>query len=120
MNPIPTPPPSGEPRTTEFDETIAKLTASRGALYGHPKDNFARIARLTAETTSCHHPEIRVALDMILTKVARLVETPAHMDSVLDIAGYARTITMILDKEAESSPPPTGARSAEGEAKHPR
>jgi len=57
---------------------------------------------------------------MILTKVARLVETPAHMDSVLDIAGYARTITMILDKEAESSPPPTGARSAEGEAKHPR
>jgi hypothetical protein len=40
---------------------------------------------------------------MICVKLVRLCQdpTPANMDNVIDIAGYARTIAMIWDKEHE-------------------
>jgi hypothetical protein len=31
----------------------------------------------------------------ILVKISRLVETPGHYDSLVDIAGYARVANMI-------------------------
>ena len=38
---------------------------------------------------------------MIAVKMSRLCNSPKHIDSIIDIAGYARTIAMILDKEEE-------------------
>jgi hypothetical protein len=35
---------------------------------------------------------------MIGVKMARLCTTPDHLDSLIDIAGYARTIAMIHDE----------------------
>jgi hypothetical protein len=45
----------------------------------------------------CPDPQIREVLGMIMTKVARLVQTPEHLDSWIDVAGYARTAAMLLD-----------------------
>ena len=85
--------------TDRFDNAIRTITTERGKDYGHPKDDFNRAHRLTQVADECPHPEIRHALRMICVKVARLIQTPDHIDSIIDIAGYARCIAMILDKK---------------------
>jgi uncharacterized protein DUF6378 len=86
----------------KFDAALAAtINADRAVIYGHPLDNFGRIAAGAKVIEDCSDPEVRVALNAIWTKVCRLVQSPEHFDSVLDIAGYARTIVMILDKRAE-------------------
>ena len=38
---------------------------------------------------------------MILDKVARLTNNPEHLDSWIDIAGYARCAVMIMDEREQ-------------------
>ena len=98
---------SGAYRTSahvaQFDAALAKVTQERGAHYDHPAHNFRRAQLMKAVVRDCPHQQIREALEMVVVKVARLVYDPSHMDSVVDIAGYARTIAMILDYEEERS-----------------
>ena len=86
-------------RTEEFDLGIRLVTEERGAVYGHPLDDFRRIAAFKEILSACPHPEVRHALEMIANKMSRLCSTPSHSDSILDIAGYARNIAMLLDEE---------------------
>ena len=92
-----------------FDAALrgAALTTERGATYGHPLDNFRRIAALHEVIRECPDPEVRHALEQIAVKIARLVQTPMHVDSVVDIAGYARTIAMIYDERERLHRQPT-------------
>ena len=87
--------------TKAFDKALQIITDDRGKDYGHPKDDFAKAQMIKAAVASCPHTEVRHALEMIGVKMARLTTSPTHLDSVIDIAGYARTIAMILDKEQE-------------------
>lgn len=82
----------------QFDAAIQTVTQQRGEVYGHPAVDFDRVARLKAVVAECADAPVRHALEMICVKVARLIETPSHNDSAIDIAGYARTIAMIWDK----------------------
>jgi hypothetical protein len=43
----------------------------------------------------------QVALCMMLVKISRLCQTPDHLDSVVDIAGYSRTYEMVIEKRKE-------------------
>lgn len=86
-------------RLKEFDAGVAKITDARGNVYGHPSVNFDRIQRLRAVVAECQDPLAREALDMICVKVARLIQTPTHVDSWLDIAGYARCGVMVTDSK---------------------
>jgi hypothetical protein len=77
-----------------LDEAKRIVTGARRAAYGKPEDNFARIARLwNAHRENCGKTgdvtPADVAMLMILMKVARLAESPAHRDSTVDIVGYA-------------------------------
>ena len=81
-----------------FDDMLRKVNAERGDTYGHPADNFTNIAIMTGPIEECADPVMAVALAQIVTKVARLIQTPDHLDSILDIAGYARCMAMILDR----------------------
>lgn len=66
--------------------------------YGTPEDSFRLIAELWAPVIRqccvspgadvCVLPET-VALMLALLKVARLMSNPQHMDSWVDLAGYA-------------------------------
>ncbi len=65
--------------------------------YGTPEDNFKLIAELwtpvirmcvSPDADVCVLPEA-VALMMALVKVARLINNPEHLDSWVDLAGYA-------------------------------
>jgi len=82
-----------------FDREVLRATDVRGPEYGHPLDNFSRVALVKKAVASCPHDAIRHALEMIGVKMCRLATSPHHMDSVVDIAGYARTIVMIIDEE---------------------
>lgn len=84
----------------KFDKDIASITATRGETYGHPADSFALIVRLKGAVEACRDPELRHVLEQLCVKMARLVQTPAHYDSWLDVAGYAKTALMVLDRRA--------------------
>ncbi len=77
-----------------------EIVEKRGLTYGQAENNFARIAALwTAylDQRTMHAPaghvnyigETDVAAMMALMKIARLMEKPDHLDSWLDLAGYA-------------------------------
>ena len=83
-------------KKAELLEAAMAAVADRGLNYGSPEDNFRRIADLwdthlrnrvggyMATVTPAD-----VAAMMVLMKVARLQNTPDHLDSWADTAGYA-------------------------------
>lgn len=88
--------------TEEFDAQMRRVTQDRGAVYGPPEDDFRRAARMREVVAECPDDVLRHPMDMILVKLARLIHTPNHVDSWVDIAGYARTACMIIDARSES------------------
>lgn len=61
--------------------------------YGGPEDSFGTIEALWAAYDAVakrrEPSKVDVAAKMILLKVARLAANPNHLDSLIDIAGYA-------------------------------
>lgn len=85
----------------QFDRAIQdQVNAERRTVYGHPLDHFTLAATLKAPLQQCQHLSARHGLEMIADKMARLCTSPDHLDSWLDIAGYARAVVMALDLEA--------------------
>lgn len=70
----------------------------RGSIYGPPEKDFQRVAIMTTQIQECHDAKIRHILYMICVKVCRLIQSPQHHDSWLDIVGYCYTAAMIIDK----------------------
>lgn len=102
-----TEPPAKAPCVTKkdvLDKAIAAV-ADRGLNYGKPEENFDRIARLwnshlvnrgVLEADILADPAGKngltaddVAIMMSLMKIARLENSPDHLDSWVDLAGYA-------------------------------
>ena len=87
---------------TILDEAGALVDGPREATYGHPADDFAAVGKaavalgIDAAESPLHH-----ALYMILRKIQRLVQTPDHHDSIVDIAGYARCYEKVLERKSE-------------------
>lgn len=81
----------------QFDATYQSVTLDRREVYGPPCDTYRRIAAMRAIVDECADAQIREVLGMIVTKVVRLVQTPTHLDSWVDIAGYSRCGVMLLD-----------------------
>ena len=76
---------------------MSDLVSKRGDIYGHPRDNFRRIAHLVVILQECPEDIARHILYSILVKVSRLIESPTHKDSWDDIIGYVETAYMALD-----------------------
>lgn len=89
-------------RLSSFNDAITKVNDQRGNVYGHPSIDFGRADRLKAVIAECQNPLARHALEMIAVKIARLIQTPTHLDSWIDIAGYARTGVMVTDIKTEN------------------
>lgn len=66
------------------------INGPRANEYGSAKDNFARIGQMWGIIlgTEAVTPEV-VALCMVAIKISRLTNTPDHLDSWIDMAGYA-------------------------------
>lgn len=82
-----------------LDEANKLTNVDRQDVYSHPADNFGLISEMTAPITrSDIDPRLKHALYMVQVKVARLLNTPKHQDSIVDLAGYANTYAMILER----------------------
>lgn len=82
-----------------------KAVKSRMETYGHPIEDFDRIARMWTAIFGRHVETHEVALCMVAVKISRLVQTPGHHDSLVDIAGYAETAALLKEPNDEQVPP---------------
>jgi len=70
-------------------DTATLLTCgSREEVYGTPLINHSRIAKMWSVILGQEVLPAQVALCMAATKIARLVESPDHLDSYVDGAAY--------------------------------
>lgn len=70
----------------------ARTLAERGRVYGDAAVNMAKTAQLWSAILGVNVTPVQCALCLIQLKIARLVTTPDHGDSALDIAGYAAVL----------------------------
>jgi len=87
--------PVGSTRSSILTEALKTVTGQRQVDYGTVEDNFQNIANLWNSyfmNSSKGIPNIKstdVASMMALMKIARLIHSPGHRDSWVDLAGYA-------------------------------
>lgn len=97
---------------SKYDYSLLKqaeaiIHGARQEEYGDKLQNFTQIAMLFQGTLATKLlPDARitpedVALLMIQVKIARLAKSPDHLDSILDVAGYAGCFNEVqLDRKA--------------------
>ena len=73
------------------------IYGNRQQEYGPAKENFQNIADLWSTILGIPVTPDQVALCMIQVKVARLIRTPDHEDSWVDIAGYVGCKQKMID-----------------------
>ena len=67
----------------------AGVVEDRRDRYGEPGPLFQHIAARWSLVLGCEVTAAQVALCLIDLKLARLVRDPSHLDSIVDVAGYA-------------------------------
>jgi hypothetical protein len=77
---------------------ITVALSDRGSAYGDASENFQRIADMWSVILSRRVTVKEVALCMAAVKMARLIETPDHEDSWIDLAGYAALGVEVNDR----------------------
>lgn len=87
----------------ELLETALATVANRGGDYGDVYTNHERIAVLWTVIFGREVKAHQVAMAMAAVKLARLVETPDHQDSWIDLAGYAAIGSECIDGEQEAN-----------------
>lgn len=81
----------------EVLEEAMHAVEQRGENYGDVRENHQRIAALWSVVLGQRVTPEQVVLCMTCLKVARLMETPDHWDSWVDIAGYGACGAEIAD-----------------------
>jgi hypothetical protein len=76
----------------ELLEHAAGVLSRRRREYGEPVELFDRIARRWSLTLGANVSPAQVAICLIDLKLARLARDPKHLDSVVDVAGYAAVL----------------------------
>jgi hypothetical protein len=79
-----------ETRIAAFDRAAESVTHDRERSYGSPRESFARIAHMWSAILDVDVTSHDVALCMAALKVSRLCTDPDHLDSWVDLVGYAR------------------------------
>jgi hypothetical protein len=90
----------------EFDEAIESIGHDRQQDYGDPRTSLSRIALLWSAITGADITAQQVAHMMIALKVSRLQTNPNHLDSYVDIVGYARCAVLCSPGQHGNPAPP--------------
>lgn len=79
----------------KFDKEDIELEAraitrdgDRQKEYGHPRDDWERTAKIWSAILGIDVTPEQAMLCMVGTKMSRLVHSPHHHDSLVDIIGY--------------------------------
>lgn len=87
-------------------EAQALVHGDRQRAYGHPLDDFSRTATLVnallAKKLAVPLDAADVATILVCVKLSRQVNAPKR-DNLVDLAGYAETWQMVLDRQAEGT-----------------
>jgi hypothetical protein len=77
-------------------EHAAGLVTRRRRDYGEPVDLFERVAVRWSQVLGTKVTPAQVLVCLIDLKVARLTHDPRHLDSIIDVAGYAGCLAEVL------------------------
>ncbi len=80
-----------------LDEAKRLTATDRNDIYGDPSENHQRIADLWSVYLETEISPSQVALCLSLVKIARLIESPNHLDSYIDLAAYSAIAGEISD-----------------------
>jgi hypothetical protein len=80
----------------ELLEHAAELVNRRRREYGEPVDLFEQIAGRWSLTLGIAVSPAQVVLCLIDVKMARLARDPKHLDSQVDVAGYAACLREVV------------------------
>jgi Domain of unknown function (DUF6378) len=80
-----------------LDEAKRLTATDRNEIYGDPYTNHKRIADLWSVYLETEISPSQVALCLSLVKIARLIESPNHLDSYIDLAAYSAIAGEISD-----------------------
>lgn len=96
------------PRQRILDAASDIVHNDRNKQYGNPEDNFHNIAEawnayLQAKGIVHKLRSADVPIMMVLMKTARLATNPNHLDSTVDIAGYAACLGDIQESSRKET-----------------
>jgi hypothetical protein len=75
------------------------INGDRAKDYGDAYDNHKNIASLWSVVFGFKVMVWQVYLCLILVKIARLVQSPKHLDSIIDIPGYSALLGETVEKD---------------------
>lgn len=80
-------------------EALAMVEGPRAEDYGPPEVNWARTSRIAIALTEldCLTPEVCVKVATAM-KWARLLQTPDHHDTLVDIPGYGWVLSRVVEQ----------------------
>jgi hypothetical protein len=73
----------------------AGVIEHREGIYGPPQELFRHIARRWSLVLGIDVSPAQVVLCLIDLKLARLTRDPSHLDSIVDVAGYAAILSEV-------------------------
>lgn len=76
-------------------QQAADVIEHREGIYGPPRELFAHIAARWSLVLGIEVSPVQVALCLIDLKLARLARNPSHLDSIVDVAGYAAVLSEV-------------------------
>ena len=83
-------------RAEQLLEQAAAVVARRRDTYGPPRDLFEQVAKRWSLVLGVEVTPAQAMLCLVDLKVARLIHDPRHLDSAIDIAGYAGCLAEVL------------------------
>ncbi len=83
-----------------LEEANSLVNGARQGDYGHPLDDFARTAKMWSAILGHEVTPEQVGLCMCAVKISRQVNKPKR-DNLVDLAGYAATVDMVLEEKAK-------------------
>lgn len=86
-------------RKNTLVKASAIITGERAIEYGDAYENHARIAKIWSVLLIKDITVEQVYRCMIAVKLSRLIETPNHEDSYVDICGYSALASEAMDKK---------------------
>jgi hypothetical protein len=72
----------------EILQSATDVICDRGAIYGHPRVNQTRIALRLQQLLDTPVTDYQACLALVEVKLARIQESPHHLDSFIDACAY--------------------------------